>query len=46
MKLKREQRFIEKIVRWIVEKLMPGYYLAHKPPKGTVRKTKATEAIS
>jgi hypothetical protein len=37
MKSKREQGFIEKIVRAIVKKYLPGFYLAHKPPKGKPR---------
>jgi hypothetical protein len=47
MKPKREQGFIEKIIRAAVKKYLPGFYLAHKPPKGAVRKpAKDTEAIS
>jgi len=41
MKKKKEQGFVEKIVRAIVAKFMPGYYVAHKPPKGTIRRKPA-----
>ena len=48
MKSKREQGFIEKIVRAVVKKYLPGFYLAHKPPRGKPRNKPArdTEAIS
>jgi len=57
MKTKRKQGLIEKIVRAIINKYLPGFCLAQKPPKGRVRKArkpkpadvvaaKDTEAIS
>jgi hypothetical protein len=47
MKAKKKQGLTEKIIRAAVKKYLPGFYLAHKPPKGAVRKpVKDTEAIS
>jgi len=45
MKKKREQGFIEKIVRWIINKYLPGFYLAQKPPRGRVRKVRISKPV-
>ena len=45
METKRKQGLIEKIVRAIIKKYLPGFYLAQKPPKGRVRKARAPKTV-